>query len=321
MNRWGPGASIRVPPALLAAALATTVACSGEPGASGRGRDEDPAAHEPDTLAGTRYERHLAFFALEGERPLVVAWSFSARTRANAVDREARIRLARGGAWDGLFRASWETPAVRAPWRILPHGGIRVVAGERDVLTALLHRNAGQELEMRFGESLAGWSSRPGELIQAREASVVLSERAVTGTLVDVSFARRTPDAIPANWAFLVSEDLRVFLRGPFDATSDSAFQGWGTLPTRNFDWPSVAVAATRSRAFEPARRDVPVAWRFQSLDAGLAGRIEAMSTHMEAGEGPGPQLPLTAVSEVEGSVAIEGVPHRVRGVLYHRAP
>ena len=41
----------------------------------------------------------------------------------------------------------------------------------------------------------------------------------------------------------------------------------------------------------------------------------------MEAGEGPGPQLPLIAISEVEGSMTIETIPYRVRGVLYHRAP
>ena len=80
-------------------------------------------------------------------------------------------------------------------------------------------------------------------------------------------------------------------------------------------------MTATRSRAFEPARRDVPVAWRFQSPDAEITGRIESMSTHMEAGEGPGPQLPLIAISEVEGSMTIETIPYRVRGVLYHRAP
>ena len=63
------------------------------------------------------------------------------------------------------------------------------------------------------------------------------------------------------------------------------------------------------------------MAWRFQSPDADLTGRIEAMSTHMEAGDGPGPQLPLIAISEVEGSITIETVPYPVRGILYHRAP
>lgn len=296
-------------------------ACSGEPGNPGSMRVEGPALAPPDSLAGNRYERHLAFFALEDESPLVVAWSFSANTREDAVDREARIWLARGGVWDAFHQSSWETPAARAPWRIIPHEGVRIIVGERDALTALLYRGAGRELEMWLGEALAGWTSRPGELIQMREASTILSDNAVAGTLVDLSFARQASGATPGSWALLISEDIQVFLRGPFDAAADSTFYGWGTLRARNFDWPSVVVTATRSRAFEPARRDVPVAWRFQSPDADLTGRIEAMSTHMEAGEGPGPQLPLIAISEVEGSIVIDTVPHRVRGVLYHRAP
>lgn len=304
-----------------AMALLVMVACSGEPGPPGSVPVEDPALAPPDSLAGNRYERHLAFFALEDESPLVVAWSFSASTREDAVDRDARIWLARGGVWNAFFRSAWETPAARAPWRIVPHEGIRIIVAERDALTALLYRSGGQELEMWPGETLAGWSSRPGELIQVKQASTILSENAVAGTLVDVSFARQGTDATPGSWALLLSEDIQVFLRASFDAAADSTFQGWGRLRARNFDWPDVGVTATRSRAFEPARRDVPVAWRFQSSDARLTGRIEAMSTHMETGEGPGPQLPVIAISEVEGSIMIETVAYPVRGILYHRAP
>ena len=296
-------------------------ACSSEPGNPDGIRAEDPALPPVDSLAGNRYERHLAFFALEDENPLVVVWSFSASTRADAVDREARIWLARGGVWDAFFGSAWETPATRAPWRIIPHQGIRLIVGERDALTALLYRSAGRELEMWLGDALAGWSGGPGELIQVRDASTLLSESGAAGTLVDVSFARQVPEATPGDWALLLSDEVRVFLRGPFDDAADSTFQGWGRLRARNFDWPGVVVTATRSRAFEPARRDVPVAWRFQSPDADLTGRLEAMSTHMEAGEGPGPQLPVIAISEVEGSITIEGTTHRVRGVFHHRAP
>ena len=313
---------MRVFPICAAAvALALATACSSEPGSPGGVRDEDPALAPTDSLARNRYERHLAFFAVEDENPLVVTWSFSANTRRDAVDREARIWLARGGVWDPFFRSSWAAPATRAPWRIVPHEGIRIIVGERDALTALLYRGEGRELETWLGEALAGWSSRPGELIQVREASTLLSESAATGTLVDISFAREASQATPGSWALLISENIQVFLRGPFDAAADSTFQGWGTLRARNFDWPEVAVTTTRSRAFEPARRDVPVAWRFQSPDADLTGRIEAMSTHMEAGEGPGAQLPLIAISEVEGSITLETVPYPVRGVLYQRAP
>ncbi len=306
---------------LAAVALWVAVACSGEPDNPDRTSADDPALAPPDSLARNRYERYLAFFALEEDSPLVVAWSFSANTRPGAVDREARIWLARGGEWDAFFRSTWETPPTRAPWRIVPNEGIRIIVGERDALTALLYRSDGRELEMWPGEALAGWSSRPGELVQVREASTILAERAATGRLVDISFAQRASETTPDSWAFLTSGDTHVFLRGPFDAASDSTFQGWGALRARNFAWPGVVVTATRSTAYEPARRDVPLAWQFRSPEGDLTGRVEAMSTRLEAGEGPGPQLPLVAISEVEGSIEIEDTPYPVRGVLYYRVP
>ena len=302
-------------------ALLFATACSGEPGSPGGSSAEDSPLATSDPLSRNRYERHLAFFALEEENPLVVAWSFSARPRPDAVDREARIWLARGGQWDPFFHAAWESPASRAPWRIVPHEGIRIIVGEGDALTALLYTSGGRELEVWPGEALAGWSSRPGELVQVREASTILAESAANGKLVDISFVQRASDATPGSWAFLTSGDTHVFLRGSFDAVADSTFQGWGALRARNFDWPGVSVTATRSTAFEPARRDVPVAWQFHSPDGDLTGRMEAMSTHMEAGDGPGPQMPVVAVSEVEGSIEIEATPYRVRGIFYYRAP
>ena len=306
---------------LTAFALLAAIACSGESSNPDGFSAEDPALAPPDSLARNRYERHLAFFTLEEDSPLVVAWSFSANTRADAVDREARIWLARGGEWDAFFHSTWETPPTRAPWRIVPNEGLRIIVGERDGLTALLYRSDGRELEMWPGETLAGWSSLPGELVQVREASTILAERAATGKLVDISFAQPASETTPGSWAFLTSGDTQIFLRGPFDAASDSTFQGWGALRARNFDWPGVIVTVTRSTAFEPARRDVPVAWRFRSPEGDLTGRMEAMSTHMEAGEGPGPQLPLVAISEVEGSIEIDATPYPVRGVLYYRVP
>ena len=302
-------------------ALLVVAACAREPGSPDGSSAEDPALAPPDSLAQNRYERHLTFFALEEESPLVVAWSFSALTRPAAVDREARIWLARGGQWDAFFRAAWETPATRAPWRIVPHEGIRIIVGARDALTALLYQSGSRSLEVLPGEALAGWSSRPGERVQVREASAMLRESATNGKLVDVSFAQRASGAMPGSWAFLTSGDTQVFLRGSFDAESDSTFQAWGTLGAGNFDWPGVIVTTTRATSFEPARRDVPVAWQFQSPDGTLTGRMESRSSHMEAGDGPGPQLPTIAISEVEGSVEIEGTPYRVHGVFHYRVP
>ena len=71
-------------------------------------------------------------------------------------------------------------------------------------------------------------------------------------------------------------------------------------------------------RAFEPARRDVPVRWYIGAPGADLEGSVEIRSSAMEAGSGQGALLPVDAFFEVEGTIRVEGGEYPVRGLVRH---
>ena len=273
-----------------------------------------PAAGTSATSSSSRWRGDSAF---------IVPWSFLARTSPGAVERETRVWLARNGEWDAFFHAEWQTPPNRAPWRVLPHEGVRVVVGSGDALDRLVYREGGRELEVLPGDTRAEWSSQAGEAIRVQEASVVLGNRTITGELLDIALAQRTSDPPFGDWVFLVSGDsLQIFLNGPpLSEQPDTVFQGWGKVDAEDLDWPEITVASAESRAFERARRNVPVAWELGSDSSAVTGVLEVRTAHLEAGEGPGPLLPVSALFEVIGSFQIGEALYPVRGLFRHRQP
>ena len=310
---------------LFGAALAAGAgACSPAPPVTGEDSIDAAATDAPAReFAGRRYERHLVFFAMEGDSAFIVPWSFLARTTPGAVERETRVWLARNGEWEAFFQAEWQTPPTRAPWRVLPHEGVRLVVGSGDALDGLVYREGGRELEVLLGNTRAEWSSQAGEAIRVQEASVVLGDRTSRGELLDIALAQRTSDPPFGDWIFLLSGDsLQIFLNGPpLSEAPDTVFQGWGKVASEDLDWPEIVVTATESRAFERARRNVPVAWELGSDGGDVSGILEVGSAHLEAGEGPGPLLPVSALFEVSGSFQIGEAAYLVRGLFRHRQP
>ena len=49
-----------------------------------------------------------------------------------------------------------------------------------------------------------------------------------------------------------------------------------------------------------------------------MSGSLRILSSDIQAGVGPGPLLPVRALSEVEGEVVIPEGPFRGRGLLVH---
>ena len=75
----------------------------------------------------------------------------------------------------------------------------------------------------------------------------------------------------------------------------------------------------SETRAFERARREVPVRWRFAGGGGEMAAELVAGAAHIEAGEGEGPLLPVDALFEVSGTVRIADATYPVRGLVRHQ--
>ncbi len=306
---------------LLAVALTSCVSEPGDQGGVGKAQAPDSVA--PAAAPGRIYDRVVAFMTTRSDSTLLVPWMFSARSRPGAVERQARAWLVRGGTWESFLADTWETPPSRVPWRLLPRGAMHLVVGEADALERLVFEEGPRQLELAMGSTLVEWSGRRGESFRLLDGTALLSGERVQGLVLDLSRVRRPEDPPPGDWTVLASGDsLQVVVSDPGEGGTEGApYQAWARVDFREIQWPAVEVRWTETRAFEKARRDVPVAWSLRSSDGELQGTLSVESAQVQAGEGEGPLLPVDALFEVSGTVQIGESVYPVRGLFRHVQP
>ncbi len=315
------------PTRLLAAAILVLflgpAACEDEPASRpGASRADSASAEAERNNVGRVYERRFVFTSPEPDSTVVVPFFFSARTVPGGVQRSVSGWLARGEEWDPFVEERWETPPSRAPWRILPRGPLRLIVGQEDAVEAIVYDADPRRLELRPGPTLVEWTGSRGETFNLREGALSLASRRLDGYVLDVSRGRGASDPAHGDWAFLVSGDsLHVVLTAPEEGPENSpgAMEGFGRLDFREIRWPEVSAAWPEIRAFERARRDVPMSWRVSTPGGELDGVLEVVSVELAAGGGEGPVLPVEGLYVVRGTLRVLGAEYPVRGLVRHR--
>lgn len=303
--------------------LILAAACGEDPGPAPGGPAEAGApADTADATPRRSYERSVVFVSVTGDSLFVVPWILEATTVPGGVERAARGWLARNGAWDSFLQASWTSPPNREPWQIIPNGPFRILVGEGDRLDRIYYDGGNRALEISLEESLAEWTGNRGGSFHVLEGGLVLGDRRVPGRILDASQGIRVSEGSLGDWLYLLSGDsAAVVIQAPLYSEDEMAYQGWARDGDQDLQWPEVRVSWEESRAFEPARRDVPSRLSIQTPSGSLAGELMVMTMQIQAGEGPGPLLPVDGVMEVEGVVRIQGRELPVRGILRHRQP
>lgn len=314
-----------MPRSLPSALTALLVAVGG----CGEGPANEPteASSPPATVAATPadtgrvYERTVAFLGTGTDSVFGVPWLLSVQTGGETVRRSGKGWFLRGDVWDPFYDDSWETPPMRAPWRPLPHGPLRMVVGEGDALEQLSFVDGGRRLDLALDASLAEWTGRRGETFRFLDAGLVLAERRIPGVALDLNRTHAPIEGPSGDWVMLVSGDsLHAVLHTPLHDTmlEPAAWRGWVHLDFRDLPLASLTASWTESRAFDRARRDVPVGWTIRSADGTVSADLEARSSTLTAGEGDGPLLPVEGWFEVTGTFDVDGSTYPVQGLLRH---
>lgn len=308
-----------VAPFLLLVSLACADRAPGGVDASGAGVEgSDTVAPTPRRV----YERSIVFTTTTGDSVLIVPWVLEATTHPGGVARLARGWLARNSEWEPFLRSAWSSPPSREPWRIVPNGPFRILVGEGDRLDRVFFEGGSRRLEVSLDETLVEWTGNRGGSFNVMGGGLILGDRRVGGRVLDVSQGIRLQEGTLGDWLFLVSGDsLTAVVQAPLYQEEEMAFQGWARDGFQELQWPQVRMEWAESRAYEPARRDVPSVLRFVSPSGDLSGEVRVLQMHLETRPGPGPLLPVDGVMEVEGTLNIEGRTLPVRGVLRHRQP
>jgi len=281
---------------------------------------QDAAAVGP---RGERYERVFAFVSAGTDSVLVVPWEFLTERRGALDLHERRLRLGRPAGWEQLALDVDTTGHVPGPARILPGRRIRILVGENGAIEVLESRDPNRAIALDIGVPLAQWSGPGTEGIRFHRALLQMADTTASGFLLDLNRSWQDPAQERGDWIFVQGGDgfqLALSEAGEIARSPDmTRFRGWGRISVRDVQWGALRADWSEVRAFERARRDIPVAWQIETADDELSGTLEAVSSHLRAGEGEGPLLPVDAFHLVRGSFTFEGDTFEVTGIARHR--
>ncbi len=310
---------------LTAAGLLTASGCDRDPpperpGARGTGAGTGTLVTTPAPRELV-FDREFLFLSVSSDPAIAIPWFFRSRAQVGGVRRDRSVWLQRGETWEALVQESTLGPTSRTPWRLLPEGTVRLIVGEEDRVEALLLRNGPAELETRLVEFLTEWTRPTGDPVRLFQARAVFPSGPVEGYVLDLPRSWEAPASAPGDWMFLVEGNrLQLFLEeipSPPEARIPTRYRGWSRSESEPGMWSSVTVRWEDMRPFELARRNIPARWTISAAGS-LAGELVSSSSHLTAGEGDGPILPVSGLFGVSGTLRVEGREAFVVGVVRH---
>jgi hypothetical protein len=307
---------------LAGLALCAHLSGCGEPAPAPPATPSDAAERAgAEGAARPTYEQSFVFASLTEDSLFLVPWLMRTTVGQDSVVREVDGWLQRSGTWDAFYSATWTTPPTRAPARVLPYGSLRLLVQEGDVVDGIIYEQGARRLEVLLGDVRTSWGGPRGEAIELLDGAAYLSGDRVEGFVLHVARASSGTTPPGGDWGLLAAGDSLVMVLAADDehgGPNEPVYRVWAVVGGDERVWPEVDIQWTATQAFPPARRDVPVEWRVTTEGRQLVGTLRALSADIEAGQGPGPVLPVRALHEVAGEITIGSRRYTVRGLLVH---
>lgn len=240
------------------------------------------------------YERSLVFVG-HGDEPVGAVLDFSVLDSGSVVVRTVRGWLG-GEAWTSVAEEAWRMEPMRDPWRIVPHGPLRLVAGDDQRIEKLILEREVAPLRLAPGADLAAATPSPTLDYILRRARLGIGGEEHTGVLLDVQRVRALADTIAARGG-----DEAIVLTGDADEAV-VLVGGQATWIPR--DGRSRTVEGVQLIPAGPAR------WRITTPRGILVGELAVVA----GAAGPAPRA-------VRGWIERAGRRSPVSGVMLTREP
>ncbi|MBW3554376.1 MAG: hypothetical protein KY466_12735 [Gemmatimonadetes bacterium] len=329
-------------------------ACEGSP-PWGSGGGEEEAINRDVFGPTAAYDRRLVFLGPGESLPTAVIFDFAALSDSAGLRRGIRARLLDGTEWLPLMDAGWEMEPMREPWRLIPHGPLKVVVGEAGELDALIHRGD-DEIRLESGSTIAEYSPDAGTQLVLRQGRLRLGGEPIPGILLDAQLARAVspPTAAPpldtaapgdAGDPVDSTREEDDGAAAPADSASGDPTpaprQGAEAILVDNSGYYAVFAAsadgdmawlhyggrddvrrgarleATEWEMYEKAGLRVPTAWRISSPADGLAGELRSEAAD-RATLDSGPEPGVMGYVIVTGYIEDRGLRRNVYGLIRH---
>lgn len=298
---------------LLLLALLALGACEGDsiPGAAPGGEEDEASAP-----ALALYGREVLFLPRGGEGGSL-ALAAQVRPDDDRALRGTHAWLRRGDEWSALLQDQWEAAPLRQPWRILPHGSLRVLVEDGGELESLIFGRGADAPRLNPGSLAGEWTSGPMARVLLRQGELLSGGSTSAGLVLDVELGA---GALP-------SERMGTLL---FLVDSADAAVAAVRLPEGELRLLTLTLADSGPDEGAPVRLESDAAgWRLVEADGGevLAElQAEGGGAELEAGAEPDTvgdphALPTRPPIAVRGWVADERGRRSVRGLLLGATP
>ena len=280
-----------------------------------------------DTVAATPttpvvYTHELLFVGEIADTPLVAPFLFRTTDLGAEHRRSAQAWLGLGGTWDAFLDERWTAPAGGSVWQILPHGELRITAGEAGEIDGIVFQRETRRLRMQLGKSSPGWIAAERARYRVRESEIQLGDRIVPGGVLEVQrlVRERSGERGATDVVFLFGDrSLRLLIvNSATDTSENDSSLGWTSTAAAEEVWDQAHARGIEVRSVEPARRDIPLRWSYAIPGAGIRGEVAALGYEVVLGEEEGERREVEVWYSVEGNAEVDGETRRVFGTVYH---
>ncbi len=276
-----------------------------------------PAAEATDP----RYVREYVYLTERAGQPLVVPFSFRSVERGDSIERTARAELAHGSTWDGFVDERWHTIRESGVWRVLPIGDLRMTVGGPTEVEALWYRRGERNLRLQMEQPLSGWHQASSARYRLMRGQLRLGPERTSGFVLESLQVHATGRAgRDSDLLFLSAGDSLVLVLGETLSREGAAGRGfaWAWTPASETGWERAEVRWLELRAFEEARRDIPLHWSFRVPEAAIHGEVSALGMESRVGVDRPGRRAVEIRYTVEGWIEVGEARSPVIGVVTH---
>jgi hypothetical protein len=285
--------------------------------AIGAGADDQPGSL-------FRYNREYVFLAPSNDGPLVVPFDFSARERGDQIERGARAWLARGTVWDRFLDESSTTTAAGGVWRVVPISEIRLNVGGAAQIETIHFERGERQLRLELDSPLSDWQQGDETRFRLLRGRVIIGTEVVTGPVLELLRYERTladgwPPGQDFDAVFLSTGDtIQMLIAETLSGDGEGDGYAWIRTPASERTWEDGELRWLDVRAFQDARRDIPVRWSFRVPGANVTGELEADGFDAILGPERGGRRAIEIRYTVSGTIEIGGERREVVGAIRH---
>lgn len=312
--------------ALTARALITALAISlSACGGGSDGSEESVSTGDSDQPVPLfRYSRDFVFVAPSNDGPLVVPFEFSARERGDEIERGTRAWLARGSVWDRFLDDTMETTAAGGVWRPVPTTDLRLTVGGAAQIESFNFQRGDRQLRLELDSPLSDWQQGDETRFRLLRGRVIIGTEVVSGPVLELL---RSESILEDGWApgqdfdavFLSTGDtIQLVIVETLSGDGEGDGYAWIRTPSGERTWDDGELRWLEIRAYDEARRDIPIRWTFRVPGADVTGELTAQGYDAILGPERGGRRAIELRYSVSGSIEVGGVRRNVVGAIRH---